>query len=82
MALEEQTFPILPIVKAHFIINCVIVALTLSVVALRMVSRFITSASLWWDDYLILLAVPQGVGMLVIQGMCKFKSVHFGKPPV
>lgn len=71
MALQEETFPVQPIVKAHFIINCVIVAITLAVVVLRMTSRFITSASLWWDDFLILLSMPQGIGMLVIQGLCK-----------
>lgn len=78
MALQEQTFPIQPIVKAHFIINCVIVTLTLLVVALRMTSRFITSASLWWDDFLILLSMPQGIGMLVIQGLCK--QISFQHP--
>lgn len=75
MALEYQTFPIQPLVKAHFVINCVVVAITLTVVILRMVSRFIASAKLGWDDYLILLSMPQGIGMLVIQGMCKSKIV-------
>lgn len=70
MALEYVEFPVLPIVKAHLIINCILVLLTLAVVVLRIVARFDSGIKLWWDDYLILLAVPQGIGMLVIQGLC------------
>lgn len=65
-------FPVLPIVKNHLIINCVLALLTVIVVALRFVARFITGAGLWWDDYLIMFALPQGIGMLIIQGMCKY----------
>lgn len=75
MALQELTLPVKPIVRTHFIVNCVLVGITLAVVALRMVARFITSVWLGWDDYLILLAVPQGIGMLVIQGLCKYSSL-------
>jgi hypothetical protein len=70
MALPPVVFPTRPIVKIHLIINCVLVFLTLVVVVLRIVSRFITSADLGWDDYLILMATPEAVGMLVIQGLC------------
>lgn len=65
-------FEPLPIVKAHLIINCVLALLTLLVVALRIWARFMSGAGLWWDDYLILFAVPQGIGMLIIQGLCKW----------
>jgi hypothetical protein len=68
---DYVVFPLLPIVKTHLIINCVLVFLTLLVVCLRLVSRFVSGAKLWWDDYLILFAAPQGVGMLIIQGLCK-----------
>lgn len=71
MALHVVTFPVLPIVKTHLIINCVVVLLTLTVVGLRIASRIISGAWLGWDDWLILLSVPQGIGMLIIQGLCK-----------
>ncbi|KAK3313020.1 hypothetical protein B0H66DRAFT_384076 [Apodospora peruviana] len=63
------TFASPPLVERHLIVNCVLVFLTLAVVALRIWSRFLSGAKLWWDDYLILFAVPQGIGMLVIQGI-------------
>ncbi|KAK3503922.1 hypothetical protein B0T13DRAFT_144478 [Neurospora crassa] len=56
------------IVKTHLIINVCLVALTLGVIGLRMFARFLSGAKLWWDDWLILAAVPQGIGMLIIQG--------------
>ncbi|KAK4152193.1 hypothetical protein C8A00DRAFT_35104 [Chaetomidium leptoderma] len=62
-------FPTLPIVKVHLIINCVLTFITVTVVGLRIVARFMSGAGLWWDDYLILFALPQGIGMLIIQGM-------------
>ncbi|KAL2163617.1 hypothetical protein VTH06DRAFT_5675 [Thermothelomyces fergusii] len=67
--IDYVEFPILPIVKAHLIINCVLCFLTVSVVGLRLLARFRTGAGLWWDDYLILFALPQGIGMLIIQGL-------------
>jgi hypothetical protein len=71
MAVEYLPFKVLPIVKAHLIFNCILVLLTSAIVGLRLLARFDSGAKLWWDDYLIILAVPQGMGMLVIQGMCK-----------
>ena len=68
---DYVVFPVLPIVKVHLIINCVLAFLMVSVVGLRLVARFMSGAGLWWDDYLILFAVPQGIGMLIIQGMCE-----------
>lgn len=75
MALGKITFPLDPVVLVHIIINCVIVFLTLLVVGLRMLARYLAGANLWWDDYLVLLAVPQGIGMLVIQGLCEYPRV-------
>jgi len=74
MSLEYLELPVLPIVEAHLIVNCILVFLTLVTVGLRLLARFESGAKLWWDDYLIILAVPQGIGMLVIQGMCKSRS--------
>jgi hypothetical protein len=68
---DYVVFPVLPIVKVHLIINCVLAFLMVSVVGLRLVARFMSGAGLWWDDYLILFAVPQGIGMLIIQGLCE-----------
>jgi len=70
-------FPILPIVKTHLIINCVLCFLTVVVVGLRIVARFVTGAGLWWDDYLILFALPQGIGMLIIQGLWSPMGIGF-----
>ncbi|KAK3401706.1 hypothetical protein B0T20DRAFT_121270 [Sordaria brevicollis] len=56
-------------VKAHLVINCCLVALMLAVIGLRMFARFVSGAKLWWDDFLILASVPQGIGMLIIQGL-------------
>lgn len=69
--IEYVEFPVLPIVKAHLVINCVVTLLALVAVGLRLFCRFLSGAGLWWDDYIILLAVPQGIGMLVIQGLCE-----------
>ncbi len=67
-------FPVLPIVKIHLIINCVLALLTVITVGLRLVARYLSGAGLWWDDYLVLFALPQGIGMLIIQGMCKYSA--------
>ncbi|KAK7212365.1 hypothetical protein V2G26_019543 [Clonostachys chloroleuca] len=61
--------PMMPMVRTHLIVNCVLVFFTLSAVFLRLYSRFKTSANLWVDDYLILLAMPLGITMLAIQGL-------------
>lgn len=71
MALQAITFPILTIVRNHLIANCVFVFIALIVVGLRLFARFLSGAKLWWDDYLIFFSVPQGIGMLVIQGLCR-----------
>ncbi|VUC37073.1 unnamed protein product [Clonostachys rosea] len=69
IAARVIALPIIPIVKAHLIANSVLVFFTLSAVFLRLYSRFKTSAHLWVDDYLILLAMPLGIAMLIIQGL-------------
>lgn len=69
MALQTVTFPILPVVKTHLIINSVLVGAAVVIVGFRVFARIVTGAKLWWDDYLILLSMPLGIGMLVIQGL-------------
>ncbi|KAK3904713.1 hypothetical protein C8A05DRAFT_13457 [Staphylotrichum tortipilum] len=70
-------FPVLPIVKIHLIINCVLALLTVLTVSLRLVARFMSGAGLWWDDYLVLFALPQGIGMLIIQGLWAPMGIGF-----
>lgn len=48
--------PMLSYVRAELIANCVIVALVLIVVSLRVVGR-LRGPGLWWDDYLVIAAV-------------------------
>ncbi|KAI8258562.1 hypothetical protein K4K56_007023 [Colletotrichum sp. SAR 10_98] len=60
----------LPEAKVYLIANSVLVFVTLLVVALRVVSRVLAGSKLGWDDYFTLLAVPQGIVMLVLQGLC------------
>ncbi|KAM0458089.1 hypothetical protein ACHAO4_002814 [Trichoderma viride] len=78
MALQAVTFPIMTIVKNHLIVNCVFVFIALFIVGLRLFARFMSGAKLWWDDYLILFSVPQGIGMLVIQGL--YAPMGVGRP--
>ncbi|KAH6847069.1 hypothetical protein B0I37DRAFT_137465 [Chaetomium sp. MPI-CAGE-AT-0009] len=74
---EYVEFPVLPIVKAHLIINSVLGLLTVLVVILRFASRFVSGAGLWWDDYLIIISLPQGLGMLIIQGLWSPMGIGF-----
>lgn len=46
--------------------------ITVLVVALRFVARLVTGSKLGWDDYLILAAIPQIIGLLICEGLCKF----------
>ncbi|KAL7796479.1 hypothetical protein V8C37DRAFT_346297 [Trichoderma ceciliae] len=78
MALQTVTFPTEPVVKIHLIINCVLVFIAIFIVGLRLFTRFLSGAKLWWDDYLILLSMPQGVGMLIIQGL--YSPMGVGRP--
>jgi len=78
---EYVKFPVLPIVRNHMIINTIITALAVLIVGLRLMARYLSGAKLWWDDYLILLSVPQGIGMLIIQGMCKFTLWNISRTP-
>ncbi|KAJ0136836.1 hypothetical protein CTA2_2117, partial [Colletotrichum tanaceti] len=60
----------IPTAAAAFLIaNSVAAFLTAAVVALRVVSRVLAGSRLGWDDYFTLLALPQAIGVLVIQGI-------------
>lgn len=55
MAKADVFLPILGFVRAHIIVNCVIVFLVLVVVTLRVIGRLM-GPGLGWDDGLIILA--------------------------
>ncbi|KAL0943109.1 uncharacterized protein CTRU02_200995 [Colletotrichum truncatum] len=65
---------VLPDVRGYLIVNSIVVSLTVVVVALRVASRILAGAKLGWDDYFTILAVPQGIAMLVLQGLCESKA--------
>ncbi|TIC90444.1 hypothetical protein CH35J_011826 [Colletotrichum higginsianum] len=60
----------MPTTAAAFLIaNSVVAFLTAAVVGLRVVSRVLAGSKLGWDDYFTLLALPQAIVVLVIQGI-------------
>lgn len=74
MAVTYTPLSIPPAVEGRLIGNSILVTITVLVVALRFVARLVTGSKLGWDDYLILAAVPQIIGLLICQGLCKFLS--------
>ncbi|KAI3557174.1 integral membrane protein [Colletotrichum abscissum] len=67
--MQYTKMPIVPQASAYLIANSVVAFVTVLVVALRVVSRVLAGSRLGWDDYFTLLAVPQGIALLVIQGL-------------
>lgn len=72
MAIDYTAFPILPGVEGRLIGNVILVLFTVLVVVLRLVTRRLTGSRLGWDDYLTLACLPQGIGLLVCQGLSEF----------
>lgn len=75
-AVVYDVVPTLPIVKAHLIVDCVLVFLTWLVVSLRVMARKISGVGLGWDDYLILaalvrtlLSLPLSLPLLLAQSI-------------
>lgn len=71
MATSFTSLPIPSGVACRLIGNAITVFITVLVVALRFVARLVTGSKLGWDDYLILAALPQAIGLLICQGLCK-----------
>lgn len=71
MAINYTPLPILPVVESRLIGNVILVFLTVLVVALRFVARLVTGSKLGWDDFLTLACLPQGIGLLICQGLCE-----------
>ncbi|KAH8660830.1 hypothetical protein BGZ60DRAFT_543737 [Tricladium varicosporioides] len=67
--LDYQPFPTLHIVRTHLIVNCILTALMVIVVSLRIWSRIYLKAGLGLDDAFIIFAMPMGISMLVISGL-------------
>lgn len=72
MALNYAIVPMPDVTRSRLIGNVILVAITLFVVSLRILTRLVTGSKLGWDDYFILLCVPQGIGLLICQGLCKY----------
>lgn len=72
------SFPIVPEVMTALVINSIIAFLTLLVVALRIMARIVVGSRLGWDDYLMVAALPQGLGILICQGL--LAQAGFGRP--
>ncbi|KAI1408389.1 hypothetical protein F5Y13DRAFT_194469 [Hypoxylon sp. FL1857] len=68
MAVPVVFKPVLGFVKAELVVNCIMVVLVLATVACRVIGR-LNGPGLGWDDGLVLLATPLGVGMLICQGL-------------
>lgn len=78
MAVDYTPLPIPSGVGSRLVGNSILIFITALVVALRCVARLVTGSKLGWDDYLILAAIPQVIGLLIIQGLCKsWKSNTF-----
>lgn len=52
-----NVYPTMPVVEAHLIVDCVLVALTWLAVGLRVVCRKMSGAGMGWDDWLIIAAL-------------------------
>ncbi|KAI0596490.1 hypothetical protein F4775DRAFT_314008 [Biscogniauxia sp. FL1348] len=68
MAVAAIFKPLLGFVRAELIANCILVAIVLIVVALRVTGR-VCGPGLGFDDGFVIVATPLGVAMLVCQGL-------------
>lgn len=57
--------------QGYIAVTAVLVFLSIMTVMARIISRLVTRAGIGIDDYLMVFAVPLGVGLLVIEGMSK-----------
>lgn len=76
MAFAYTPIPILPVVESRLIRNVVLVFFTVLVVVLRCVARLVTGSKLGWDDYSILACLPQGISLLICQGLCECEKIE------
>ncbi|KUI60840.1 hypothetical protein VP1G_08049 [Cytospora mali] len=56
-------------VRAYLVANCIVHLIVILVVAGRIVSRRLRRVKLSWDDYLIIVAIPQALTLVILQGL-------------
>ncbi|KAJ4391148.1 hypothetical protein N0V93_004764 [Gnomoniopsis smithogilvyi] len=77
MAVNYTPLPIPSEVASRLVGNSILIFITVLVVALRFVARLVTGSKLGWDDYLILAALPQVIGLLICQGLWSVTGVGY-----
>lgn len=65
MSAEIKSYAILPAVRTHIVINCIVELLVLIVISLRITTRFI-SRTLGCDDVFILIAMVRMLHLMVL----------------
>jgi hypothetical protein len=66
--IPDVDLPMKTRVRTDLIVNCIIVFITIVCVVLRVVGR-VYGPGLGWDDFMVILAMPMGVAMLICQGV-------------
>ncbi|KAH8652144.1 hypothetical protein BX600DRAFT_527321 [Xylariales sp. PMI_506] len=72
-----ETFPILPIILVHRVVNSVLALITYIVVGLRLYMKKKTKVGLDRSDTLALLAVPQDIALLAIHWWWAFMGAGY-----
>ncbi|KAI1868487.1 uncharacterized protein JN550_006403 [Neoarthrinium moseri] len=72
-------YPISTDLKVHIVINAILVLTATVLVAARIVSRVVTGVRLGWDDGFVLVALPLGIGLLVIEGILATVGLGYRK---
>lgn len=67
--MDYTPLPVTPAAKTSLIVNVIVLFVAILVVILRCIARHIAGAKLGWDDYLMVAALPQGLGMLICLGL-------------
>lgn len=70
-------FPCTAEVRTGLIVTSVVVFLNLIIVALRFTARIVAGSQLGWDDWLMLAALPQGMGIWVCQILWSTSGVGY-----
>lgn len=68
---EPTYFPITAVMQGYIAVTAILVFLSIVTVIARITSRSVTRAGIGIDDYLVVFAVPLGVGLLVIEVMSR-----------
>lgn len=63
--MDYTPLPVSTELRGSLISNSIVAFVAVLVVILRCIARLVAGARLGWDDYLMLAALPQGLGLLV-----------------